>query len=83
MADWKWSARGTMRRLLCWLLTHKPILRDDMRVDLPERWIECGPCEPPVTIHVMPRRTHVGETVCARCGRPLWVEGVSVRRLRG
>jgi hypothetical protein len=68
-----------MKWLRCWFSGHDPILREDMEVHFPERWI---PSRPDLTIHVMPRDTHVGETTCRHCGVGLWVEGISTRVMK-
>ena len=62
------------RRILCWIGHHKPVLRDDLRFEIPyrEEYIDRG-----LTIRYMGRRFYYGVTECQHCRIPIRVGGAT------
>jgi hypothetical protein len=67
------------RRIICWFKGHDPLIEQNMMVTIPARQIDCANG---MVIQCMGRTFAVGNTICKRCSRNLYIEG-SVIRLRG
>jgi len=55
------------QRIVCWLLGHQPILREDMKVVLKPRTEDHGH----VILEFIGRTLYMGETECRRCGKKM------------
>ena len=67
-----------MKKFLCRIFGHDPILRDDILVTLRGGLVNYGR-----VVFVLHERTmHVGDTSCSRCGAPVRVEGFACFELK-
>jgi hypothetical protein len=70
----------TYKRIKCWFHGHTPIIREDMKFEIPYREVKVNDS---LIMRIGGRIFKIGDTSCARCGCCLRVEGVIVRELKG
>ena len=66
-------------RVVCHFRGHVPIIRADMKHVIPTQIVKYADG---LSVRVNGRTLEVGCTNCLRCGRDLWVEGVTVQAMR-